>query len=684
MRTSTKYLLAGAAGAANTANAIRPFARTGYGSIPSFFAGWLTSELPLYTIGWQAATAGVVGWRRGLGSPGIKGALALSAASWAALGAIHVQANRADRVFQTALDDALGSLPPGTLGAAEPSPLPPLPFPQVRKRYGVDLDVAYGEAGPRNHLDIWHRGDLTPDAGAPVLLQIHGGAWMVGTKEQQGGPLMAHLAENGWVCVAINYRLSPRATWPDHIVDVKRAIAWIRGNITRYGGDPTYIAVTGGSAGGHLSSLAALTPNEPEFQPGFEAADTAVQAAVPLYGVYDFLNRHGTGRADMSDVLERIVIKTPEGETREVWDRASPVHWVNRDAPPFMVIHGTNDSLVPVGQARSFVDDLRASSANPVVYAELPGAQHAFDVFGVDPDQSHRTGHQAVPRPDPGSERPAMTDIAPTVIVARRVTPGCEQEFRQWNSRLQAVAAAFPGHLGSEAQPPGTVHPDEWMIVYHFASQPELDDWLSSQQRAALMDEGAHLLDGPVREQRIARPDSAAQAVTAVLSQHIRDDEIEAFQQAHALIVEAMGRFPGFLRCEFIEPVPGIQNDHVIVFSFTTRADLDRWLDSPERHEALKLIEPLIEGDRTLNIVDGFAGWFAPDATRTPPKVKQAVAVLIALFPTTLALSLLQRTLVPDVPWVPALLVSNVLGIAVLTWLLMPRVTRLLGPWLTR
>ena len=97
-----------------------------------------------------------------------------------------------------------------------------------------------------------------------MLLQVHGGAWILGNKEQQGIPLMQHLAAKGWVCVAINYRLAPRDPWPAQVVDVKRAIAWIREHIAAYGGDPDYIAITGGSAGGHLTALAALTPNDPD------------------------------------------------------------------------------------------------------------------------------------------------------------------------------------------------------------------------------------------------------------------------------------------------------------------------------------------------------------------------------------------------------------------------------------
>jgi acetyl esterase/lipase len=214
-----------------------------------------------------------------------------------------------------------------------------------------------------------------------VLLQVHGGAWVIGNKEQQALPLLAHMAENGWVCVSINYRLSPRATWPDHIVDVKRALAWVKANIADHGGDPDFVAITGGSAGGHLSSLAALTQNEPMFQPGFEEADTSVVAAVPFYGVYDWTNRDGSGRSDMDDMLGRLILKTTKDESPELWNDASTMSWVGPDAPPFFVIHGANDSLVPVEQARSFVAMLRAESKRPVVYAELPGAQHAFEVF---------------------------------------------------------------------------------------------------------------------------------------------------------------------------------------------------------------------------------------------------------------------------------------------------------------
>jgi acetyl esterase/lipase len=214
---------------------------------------------------------------------------------------------------------------------------------------------------------------------------------MVGSKRQQAYPLMSHLAELGWVCVAINYRLSPRSTWPDHIVDVKRALAWTKEHIAEYGGDPDWIAITGGSAGGHLSSLAALTANDPQFQPGFEDADTSVRAAVPFYGVYDLTRTDSALHPLMVPTLARYVFKLRRAEIAEAFRSASPITHISPDAPPFFVLHGTNDSLIPVEQARAFTARLREVSRQPVAYAELPFAQHAFEIFG-----SARAAHTAV------------------------------------------------------------------------------------------------------------------------------------------------------------------------------------------------------------------------------------------------------------------------------------------------
>jgi acetyl esterase/lipase len=391
-------VLAFALGFAVTANGYRPLTKHGYGSLYAFSYGVFASELPVPVLGGQlVALAGLSRWL----PPRIRRFSWLVAGlSWLGLLGLRHLGRTANEPLTAALDAGLG---PGRCTESGDLWKRPAPEGATAKKPGVarmlriyrdyahDGDISYGECGSRNHLDIWRRPDLDRGGRAPVLLQVPGGAWMVGNKRGQAHPLMSHLAELGWVCVAINYRLSPRSTWPDHIVDVKRAIAWTKEHIAEYGGDPDWIAITGGSAGGHLSSLAALTPNDPRFQPGFEEADTRVQAAVPFYGVYDFTRTDDSMHPLMAPMVAKHVFKLSRTQIEEPFRNASPITHICQDAPPFFVLHGRNDSLIPVEQARSFTARLREVSRQPVVYAELPYAQHAFDIFG-----SARAAHAAV------------------------------------------------------------------------------------------------------------------------------------------------------------------------------------------------------------------------------------------------------------------------------------------------
>jgi acetyl esterase/lipase len=389
MQRSTRFLAASAAGAATTANALRPVARRGRWSFPAFVFGLPTSELPLQVLALQASAAGILAGKGGQRGRAGRAAGTATVASALGLLQLHRAALQSPDLLEASLVDQLG---PDYRQRISPdfSPLPEAPLSRrrilwpdwtPRRRYRAERNVPYGEFGRRNLLDIWRRGDLAPGTRAPVLVQVHGGAWVSGRKEGQGEPLMGHLTERGWVCVTANYRLSPRATWPDHIIDVKRALAWVKTNIADYGGDPDFVAITGGSAGGHLAALAALTPGLAEWQPGFEDVDTSVAAAVPFYGVYDLTNRTGTSREDTTAFLEKQVLKTRLAADPTRWEQASPLSHVGPHAPPFFVLHGANDSLVPVEQARLFVNDFRGVSKQPVLYAELPFAQHAFDTL---------------------------------------------------------------------------------------------------------------------------------------------------------------------------------------------------------------------------------------------------------------------------------------------------------------
>ena len=270
---------------------------------------------------------------------------------------------------------------------------------RIYRDYAHDADISYGEYGSANHLDIWRRPDLDLTGKAPVLFQIPGGAWTTGNKRGQAHPLMSHLAELGWICVATNYRHSPRNTWPDHIVDVKRAIAWVKAHITDYGGDPNFIAITGGSAGGHLSSLAALTPNDPPFQPGFEDADTRVQAAVPFYGVYDFTRDDAVHPMMLADAGANGFQAAARDELG-AYAAASPITHVSADAPPFFVLHGRNDSLVPGGASTQL---RRAATGGQQAAGRLRGAAFRparFRHVGLGPRGARGDRRRAIPGRD--------------------------------------------------------------------------------------------------------------------------------------------------------------------------------------------------------------------------------------------------------------------------------------------
>jgi acetyl esterase/lipase len=358
-------------------------------ALVSFFSGWLTAELALHQIALQVViTAGLIALGALSAWPGWV-ALPVLLVTWASLWRTHRQGHDAARAVEHGLQLGLGAdyrsqiLPAAAERFVEHVDWRAiaLPFPMRHAQVERIRNVAYHEAGRRRlRLDVYRHRDRP--TGCPTLLQIHGGGWVLGSKNEQGLPLMLHLASRGWVCVTADYRLSPRATFPDPLIDLKHALRWIREEGPAYGVDPDFVVVTGGSAGGHLAALVALTANEPVYQPGFERVDTSVRACIAFYGVYDFTDRHRLWRhPGLARLLRRQVMKAALHEAREAYELASPMSRVGTHAPPFFVIHGDRDTMVPVEEARRFVALLREAIPGRVAYAEIPGAQHAFEIF---------------------------------------------------------------------------------------------------------------------------------------------------------------------------------------------------------------------------------------------------------------------------------------------------------------
>lgn len=357
--------------AALVANAIKPV-RGPATVVPVFFASWLTSELAPHILVAQALDTLRALRRREATLTG----LVLAALSAAGLGWMlkrsHDVADQVDTLLREELEIAEDLQPKTRLGAYA------RPFKYADRGVRVLRDIPYTEGGRRAQLDIYLPAEGAIEK-APVLLQIHGGGWTISHKGQQGLLLMNQMAARGWVCVAANYRLAPKYRWPTQIIDVKRAIAWVHENIAEYGGDPDYLILTGGSAGGHLSALATVTPSDPAWQPDFEDADTSVSGCVPFYGIYDFDSNDAYSKT-MRQFLSRVVF--PKGATTDDFRNASALHRLTDDVPEFLVVHGTNDSLANIEQARTFVGRLREINPGKVTYLELPGTQHAFEVFG--------------------------------------------------------------------------------------------------------------------------------------------------------------------------------------------------------------------------------------------------------------------------------------------------------------
>ena len=350
----------------------------------SFWLGFLVNELPFVALGWLAVSTAQATAEGDLATPVGTAAAGLALVAAAGLGVIVRRALGARAEVERALDEGVG---PGWRRAAAGVPgrrrrpwarIVLWPFPWWVRPGRRVAGIRYGPDRRRNVLDA-HR-PRHPAAGGPVLVHLHGGAFRSGRRNRDAQPLINRLVRRGWLCLDADYRLSPQATFPDHLVDAKRVIAWARTHAADYGADPDRVVVSGSSAGAHLAAIAALTANDPRFQPGFEDADTTTSAAVALYPY--------------------------TGAVTTTGPPSSPHDHVHEGAPPFFIAHGDHDTLVVVDDARRFAEHLGAVSAQPVVYAELAGGQHCFDLFHSVRFEAVVDGIEAFTALSPGHGRP--------------------------------------------------------------------------------------------------------------------------------------------------------------------------------------------------------------------------------------------------------------------------------------
>jgi acetyl esterase/lipase len=336
--------------------------------LPSTIAGFFTAELARLHIVLHVVATAVWVWLGALDETvGVIGA-AMAVLSVGLLEVAHRRGLAAAADMERALPEHAAPPPARRwIGVASPR------FDGVEIRRNE-------EYGPheRNYADLYLPGQR---AGAPIVIQVHGGGWVSGNKKQQGQPLLSHFAAQGWIGVAINYRMGPKHRLPAAVHDVKQAIAWAKEQAGDWGGDSQRVLLTGGSAGGHLTALCALTADDPTLQPGFEDVDCSVAAAAPMYGVFDLTDRHKRrGRAAMTPFLQSMVMETKLADDAAGWDALSPIARVRADAPPMLAISCAYDTLVPVEEANDF--GLAITDISPAArFVVLSHAHHAFDLI---------------------------------------------------------------------------------------------------------------------------------------------------------------------------------------------------------------------------------------------------------------------------------------------------------------
>lgn len=278
-----------------------------------------------------------------------------------------------------------------TLWLALPLAMAKAPPPErhdVPQGFTAEYDVSYVPNGDASQvLDVYFP-EKRGDEPLPLLVWVHGGGWTSGSKSQ---PPYLYQLERGYLVASIEYRFSQKAIFPAQIQDCQAAIRWLRANAEKYNIDPNRIGVGGASAGGHLSALLGTSGGTNAFPPigGNEDQSDRVQAVCDVFGPTDFWTVVKQSEEDVNvknifqwnegDPYSKL-IGAKLGQDKEKCDAVSPVHYVSKDSPPFLILHGDHDTLVPYAQSVELADLLTKAGVS-VTLQRLPGAGHGGPPF---------------------------------------------------------------------------------------------------------------------------------------------------------------------------------------------------------------------------------------------------------------------------------------------------------------
>ncbi|MGW6120104.1 antibiotic biosynthesis monooxygenase [Nocardia sp. NPDC055165] len=280
------------------------------------------------------------------------------------------------------------------------------------------------------------------------------------------------------------------------------------------------------------------------------------------------------------------------------------------------------------------------------------------------------------------SKAPSPRPAAATVVITQQPRVGRESEFRRWQAEVNDAAAAFPGFLGADVTPPGDAQSD-WSVVYRFDDIVNLKRWLASDTRDELLARGTGLFERP-STQHVLVDEPAEEVATVVVSHPVAADRETEFIAWQDRMTEVERTFRGFRGSGLHRPIPGVQSDWTIIYSFASAEYLDHWLESPQR-KALLEEAPDFRDFEVHRIANPYGSWFPPSRTGEdggPASWKTALSVLVGLYPTVVILTVIIAEIWPGAQLWISLLVGNILSVSLLTWVVMPVVTRALGFWM--
>jgi hypothetical protein len=284
------------------------------------------------------------------------------------------------------------------------------------------------------------------------------------------------------------------------------------------------------------------------------------------------------------------------------------------------------------------------------------------------------------------------TDTGPVsatvVLVQGRVSPGRENEYLRWQAEINDECRTFPGFEAVEVIPPVPGIQENHVVVYRFDSFSHLDAWLRSDTRQALLARSQGLFASEPRQHVVAGRDSAQEASGMVVSTRVKPGREREYRAWQARIDAEAACFPGFLGNEVFPPVPGLQDEWVVLVRFDSPEHVQNWLLSDVRKRLIDESARLWDEARVESFSGAFPGWFGARSTGSrpaalPPDWKQAMIVLLVLYPIVM---LLERFLSPrlvSLPLAVSMFIGNLVSVALLTWILMPRANRAFGFWLT-